>query len=209
MEEELSRAEFERALSGDPEALASLVHYLNPVVQARVARVLLRRVESRAYDVRQEVEDLAQEVFVALFADGARVLRTWDPDRGLSLRNFVGFVAERQAAGILRTGKRNPWTEDPTLTDELDGAEPGASLEATITSRDVLRRLLRRLEERLTPLGRHLFDLIYLREHTVDEVGATTGLSADAVYAWRSRLRRLARGMLMELSTEAGKGTGH
>ena len=208
MEEELSQAELGRALGGDPEALASLVHYLTPVVQTRVARVLLRRVESRAYDVRQEVEDLAQEVFVTLFADGARVLRTWDPDRGLSLRNFVGFVAERQVAGILRTGKRNPWTEDPTLTEELDRAESGAGPEDSIASRDVLQRLLRRLEERLSPLGRQLFDLIYLREQTVDEVEATTGLSADAVYAWRSRLRRLARGMLQELSTDAGKRTG-
>ena len=120
---------------------------------------------------------------------------------------WVSWRSVRWQAFCAR-GKRNPWTEDPTLTEELDGAEPGAGLEASIASRDVLRRVLRRLEERLSPLGRQLFDLIYLREQTVDEVGATTGLSADAVYAWRSRLRRLARGTLRELSTDAGKRAG-
>ena len=206
MREKLTRHDLDRALTGEPSALGRLIHALTPVVQARVARVLLRRHERRSFDVRQEVEDLSQEVFVTLFAEQARVLRSWDPERGLSLENFVGFVAERQVAGILRTGKRNPWTEDPTLTDELDGEAPDAGPEATVASRDVLRQLLRRLEESLSPLGRHLFDLLYLREQSVDEVGTETGLSADAVYAWRSRLRRLARNLLNDLMSDTNRG---
>ena len=174
MDTQPTRADLERALSGDPSALAALVGQLTPVIQARVARSLLRRPDLLAYDVRQEVEDLSQEVFLALFNSNAKVLRSWDPERGLSLLNFVGFVAERQVASVLRTGKRNPWREDPTETEDLDGADSAAGPHDAAVSRETLRRLLRRLEERLSPLGRHLFDLIYLQEKSVAEIGGQT-----------------------------------
>jgi len=59
-----------------------------------VGRKLLfyRNRSAAGRDVRQEVADLIQEVFMALFADDARVLRSWQPERGLSLDNFVGLV---------------------------------------------------------------------------------------------------------------------
>jgi RNA polymerase sigma-70 factor (ECF subfamily) len=206
MQREPTRAELERALAGDEPALGELVALLTPVVQARVARTLLRFRPARPAAVRQQVEDLTQEIFLLLFADGARVLRGWDPERGLSLRNFVGYVTERQALSILRTARHNPWTEEPTLPEDLDGADPDADPGRRATSRDLLRRLLRRLEERLSPLGRHLFELIYLRERSVSEVEAATGLSSEAVYAWRSRLRKLARQLRAELLPENDDG---
>jgi RNA polymerase sigma-70 factor (ECF subfamily) len=48
-------------------------------------------------------------------------------------------------------------------------------------------RLHERLRETLTPLGMHLFNLLFVEERSVEEVCTTTTLSADAVYAWRSR----------------------
>ena len=111
------------ALSGDPAALTRLVALLTPVIQARVARTLLARRFRLAAgrDVRQEVEDLSQEVFLALFARGGRVLRAWEPERGLSLENFVGLVAERQVLSFLRSSRRNPWPEETAFAeDELD-----------------------------------------------------------------------------------------
>lgn len=195
-------AELTLALGGDAGELSRLVSWLTPVVQARVARVLLRHGPMDGRDVRQEVEDLAQEVFVALFADDARVLRGWDPERGLSLRNFAGLVAERQSLSILRSGKRNPWTEDPTLNEELDRPTADAGPDDVVVSRQLLRVLLRRLEEQLSPLGRQLFELIFLRECSVTAVGDATGMSADAIYAWRSRLRRLSRRLLSEVLAE-------
>ncbi len=205
MRRDLNRADLRRALDGEEPALTELVKNLRPVVHARVARRLLRYSGASPKEIRQQVEDLTQEVFLALFADGARVLRGWQPERGLSLRNYVGYVAERQVVTILRTAQRNPWTEDPTLTEELDDFDPAAGPEEAAASRDVLQRLLRHLEERLSPLGRHLFDLLYLRERSVSEVEHETGLSSDAVYAWRSRLRRLSRQILSELHRAEAK----
>ncbi len=197
-----ARTEWELALLGDEGALARLVHRLTPVVQARVARKLLlsRDRSGGSRDVRQEVEDLTQEIFLILFAEDGRVLRGWDPARGLSLANFVGLVAERQTVSILRSGKRSPWRDDPTLSDELERIASPIEMETGVASREVLGLLFDRLTEELSPLGRRLFDLLLVEETPVAEAIEETGLSADAIYAWRSRLRRLARSLLAELS---------
>lgn len=199
-------ADLRQAIAGDEAALERMVAALTPVIQARVARCLLLRRTGYAAgrNVRQEVEDITQEVFLQLFADGGRVIRTWEPERGLSFANFVGLVAERQAVSILRGGRRNPWKEEPTLPEDLDATAAGGSPEQMTAARQELGLLLHRLTEELSPLGRHLFDLLFLQELTLQEVVARTGLSDDAVYAWRSRLRRLARRLHAELS-DAGR----
>jgi RNA polymerase sigma-70 factor (ECF subfamily) len=193
----------ERALARDGEALRALVDALTPVIQARVARALLRRAASASgRNIRQEVADLTQDVFAALFAEQGKALRAWKPERGLSLANFVGFVAERQVASILRTTRRSPWTEDPTLMEELDTPEDAPSVELRLESQQMLEALLDRLREELSPLGLSLFELIFIQQRTVPEVCAQTGMSREAVYAWQSRLGRLCRKLGAELLSD-------
>jgi RNA polymerase sigma-70 factor, ECF subfamily len=193
-----------QALSGQEQALWCLVDLLTPVIQARVARVLLAyRPPDENYTVRQQVEDLSQDVFLLLFNDDARVLRSWQPEQGLSLENFVGLVARRQALSYLRSGKRNPWREDPTLNGESGEPAVDSDPEERTASREALRLLLRRLQEELSPLGWHLFQLLLVQERSVEEVEQQTGMSPDALYAWRSRLRRVARRLLGEVLSES------
>ncbi len=202
MDHEHSAGLVQRALDGDQTALTRLVAGLTPVVQARVARTLLAR-RSRlgsGRDIRQEVEDMSQEVFLALFSRSAHVLRSWQAERGLSLENFVGMIAERQVVSFLRSGKRNPWKEDPTAAEDLDATAPESGPEEAAASREQLHLLLERLREKLSPLGHQLFVLLFVQEMTVPETMAASGLSADAVYAGRSRLRRTAQQLLAELS---------
>lgn len=195
----------DNALSGDGQAVRALVDHLTPVIQARVARGLLRSVRRAAgRDVRQELEDIAQEVFVALFADRGRVLRTWSPEKGLSLRNFVGLVAERQTSSILRSGKRSPWTEDPTEAPDLDRAGgTEQETERRVISRDLFTVVLDRLRTELTPKGLHLFELLMIEQRAVPDVCAVTGMKPDAVYAWRSRLARRVRAIAKEVSNSS------
>jgi len=192
----------QRALGGDQTALTRLVAVLTPVVQARVARTLLARRSSLAggRSVREEVEDLSQDVFLALFARDAHVLRGWRAERGLSLENFAGLVAERQVLSFLRSGRRNPPQETAWMEDEPESAATDRGPEEVAAGRERLDRLLDRLREEVSPLGRRLFDLLYVQELSPAEVMAESGLSADAVYAWRSRLRRLARALLAKMS---------
>jgi len=200
----------QQALGGDAGAVRALVDRLSPVIQARVARSLFRRAPLAAgRNVRQEVEDFTQEVMVSLFAEGGRALRSWDPGRGLSLHNFVGFLAERQIASILRTAKRSPWTEDPTLHDDLEGPlGSDESLAAAVESRQLWEVVLDRLTERLSPLGAALFEAVWLNERSVPEAAAQFSMSRDAVYAWQSRLGKVLRQVATEVMSETG-GPAH
>ncbi|MCB9651206.1 MAG: sigma-70 family RNA polymerase sigma factor [Deltaproteobacteria bacterium] len=192
------------ALAGDDAELQRLLAAIQPVVHVRVLRaVLRRRGEARGRDLRVDLEDLVQEAFAALFAHRGKALTSWDPTRGLSFSNFVGFLAEREVAMRMRTGRRNPWTEDPTLDTTLVflGGE-AESVETRLESRDVLRALSERLRERLSPQGRQYFQLLLVEEQPVQEVSARTGTSVDALYAWRSRLRRLLRELRTEIMGE-------
>lgn len=196
----------DRAIAGDPTATRQLIGALVPVIQARVARCLAQhgRPETRR-NVREEVADLTQEVLTSLFDADARVLRAWDPAKGLSLANFVGLVARRQALSLLRTRSRSPWAEEPT--GDLGPLLPdGIGPEARVASREVLERLLTGLEAELSPLGLELFELLIVEQLDADEVVARTGMSRDAVYAWRSRLGKLVRQRAAALEAE-GSGT--
>ena len=191
----------ERAISGDAAAARAVIAAVLPVVQVRIARVLARRRTRSARDVRQEVEDLAQEVFAALFENNGRVLRAWDPARGLSLASFCGLVAERESASILRSGRRSPWTEDATPAEDLErDVGTTADAEIRVASREQLRQLTERLREELSPRGLEMFQRLVVDEEAVESVCASTGMSADAVYAWRSRLGKLARKILREIT---------
>ncbi len=196
-----------RALGGDPVAMDTLVDDLMPFVHVRVARVLTRRrAQARGRDLRQDLEDLVQDVYAALFADGGKALRRWDPERGLSFEGFVGFVAERVVGMTLRSGRRNPWTEDPTEDDHLaelsgDTAEVLRSLEA----RDRLKILVAHLRERLTPRGRQYFQLMYIENRPIEDVAKATGASAQALYAWRNRLKNLLRELEREIAAEEAR----
>lgn len=194
----------ERALAGDPHAVRALIDALTPVIHVRVARAMFRRrAGSMNRDVRQEVEDLTQEVFVSLFAEDGRALRAWRSDRGLSLTNFAGLLAEHQVASIMRSGRRSPWTEDPTIAEGLEaaaGATEGP--EASVASRELLGALLERLRAELTPRGLQLFETLLVQERSVEEVCAETGMQRDAVYAWRNRLGKLVRKLAGELQAE-------
>ena len=201
MDREDSADLVQRALAGDQTAQTQLVAELTHVVQARVARTLLaRRSRLGSGRVHQEVEDLSQEVFLSLFTRDGHILRSWQAERGLSLENFVGLVAQRQVVSFLRSGKRNPWKEDPSPAEDLDTTAPGHGPEEIAASREQLSLLLERLREKLSPLGYRIFVLLFVQEMSVPETMAETGLSDDAVYKWRSRLRRLARQLLAELS---------
>ncbi|AUX41649.1 uncharacterized protein SOCE26_030710 [Sorangium cellulosum] len=194
-----------RAVAGEPAAVRALVDLLTPTIQQRVMRPLLRRRRAAGHrDVRQEVEDMTQSVFLALFADRGRALRQWDAGRGLSLASFVGLVAEREACSILRSRRRNPWTEQPTEDDALERVD-GASVspEPAAISRELLAAIARRLRDRLSERGLELFYLLLVDERSTEDACAITGMTADAVYAWRSRIARLVRQIAAELAVEA------
>lgn len=184
----------EAALNGDGPAVRQLVDAMAPVVQARAARVLLKRGTG---NIRSDVEDLSQEVFVALFTKDAHTLRSWKPSGGLSFVNFVGLVAQRRAASIYR--KRGVLREDFDEERTDVSAHLLSSPECSVASRQMLVRLLESLEMSLSPRGYELFLRLYIRQESASEVCQGLGLTQNAVHQWRSRLGSAARQALSEL----------
>lgn len=189
------------ALSGDAAARKALVRALAPIVQVRVYRTICAsgpRASGRS--ARQEVEDLTQDVLVALFKDDARVLRMWDAERGLSLPNFVGLVAEREARHVLQSRRRSPFSLVPTEDEALAraaGSAPGPETE--VASRELFDRVWRALKDELTPRAVELFRRLVLEERTVEEVCEEFAMQPGAVYTWRSRLTARAREIVVEI----------
>ena len=153
-------------------------------------------------DIRQDVKDYTQDVFLQLFEKNGHILRGWQAERGMSLENYVGLVAERRVISLLRSGKRNPWRERDALEDTDEPKTTSADVETQALHADTLDVLLDKLRQALSPRGWQLFELLYIKELSVDEVQSHTGLSTDAIYAWRSRLRKTARQCQQEMNDD-------
>lgn len=190
---EISDAEMvERALRREPAAVRAFLARVVPIVQARIKRVLYRS-GTRGRAVRDELQDLVQEVLTILFADGGRRLRAWDEERGMTLNGFVGLVAEREAISIMRSARRNPWTDEPT--GEAVDLEPsrGEDPERRAELREELERVVAHLHAELSPLGVEVFRRVWVHRQPTPQICAELGLSADAVHAWCSRIRKSAK----------------
>jgi RNA polymerase sigma-70 factor (ECF subfamily) len=198
-----------RAAAREREAVQLLVQQLTPVIQARAARALLRRqAAAGGRDSRQELTDFTQHVFMVLFADGGRVLLQWRPDGGASFVNFIGMVAEREIASILRSRRRSPWGEEATAAEDLAAISGTvADGEGRAISKDILRQVVARLDGRLSERGIELFQWIVVDDCSVEEVCVLAGMKPDAVYAWRSRLARVLREIAAEIVSDVGDST--
>jgi RNA polymerase sigma-70 factor (ECF subfamily) len=190
----------DRVLDGDGAAITQFVSTMTPVIQARVSRCLMK---GTPRDIQRDVEDFSQDVYAHLFADGAKILRRYDSRQGLSLRNYVGMVAERRVISQLRSSKNNPWRESVSLENEPIPLCGRGSPEREASDQSSLDALLDLLRSTLSPLAWRLFQLLYVHDLSVAEVCTETELTSDAVYAWRSRLRKAARKAQAQLTPGA------
>jgi RNA polymerase sigma factor (sigma-70 family) len=199
-------SDIERATNGDGRAAAELVTALLPVIRRRVASALLKEEASWGRPVTVDVEDLTQEVLLALFADGGRILKAWAPERGLGFDQFVGFVARRHALSILRSGRKGPLNAHPTDPVDLENLPPESRCRDALRStetRQSLERLTLELHRRLSPAGVDMFRRLFVEEESVSDIARTTGRSAESVYQWRARIRKAALEVRTSLPLES------
>jgi len=190
------------AVRGDTRGVRLLIDRPSPIVEARIARSLARRAEGR--DLHGDILDLVQEVYVVLFSDEAKVLRTWDPARGASLANFVGIIAERTCASVLRRKKTDPYRDSPEDWESLEARLDTVSFEGGVVSRDFGARLLEVLRAELSPQGMELFLRLFIEGGDPAAVAQEMKMSRDAVYAWKSRLQKILREHARTLDPSSG-----
>jgi RNA polymerase sigma factor (sigma-70 family) len=187
-----------KALARDPASVRELVTLLSPVIERRVASTLWQRTSRR--DVRQEVKDMTQAVFLSLFEEDGKALRAWDPERGSPLESFVALLAHRQVISLLRRGRTSPWADEPMEAARLEASAADALVpEAVVASREHLRTLLDKIQDDLSPLGLELFQRLIVDEEPIEEVSRKVGKSQPTLYQWKSRLLKRLRAISAEI----------
>lgn len=186
------------ALAGDRAAVRALVSELLPVIRRRAAASLARY----GRNADSDVEDVCQEVLLGLFRGDRAALAAWDPERGLTLAQFVGMLAQRRVISHLRSraskSPRHTLTEPQNL-ERLVEQSAANQLGPGDAAHDTFHELADRLRVSLSPQGLEMFYRLYVWEQPTEEITAQLGLSAEAVYQWRSRLKKAAVSALEEL----------
>jgi RNA polymerase sigma factor (sigma-70 family) len=196
------RSRVQAATAGDKHAVRALVNHLTPVIQQQAVRALRCRPTRNSAGLRAETEEWVQEVLCLLFQERGRLLTSWDPDRGASLAGFVALIARRHIVRQLSVKRRHGPPLEPQANDSLDSlTELSAGAEAEAVRRDLVLRVLRRLSAQLSPQGVAMFRALYVEDQPVEQIVEATGLSKEAIYKWRSRLKEEVETAVLELSS--------
>jgi RNA polymerase sigma-70 factor (ECF subfamily) len=176
----------EQVRQRDQAAGRALVERLHPLV-IRIVRSHLPR--------RMAEEDLAQEVFLKLFAR----LEQYEPRAGVPFEHWVSRLAVRTCLDALRAERRRPELRWSDLPDEerawLDFMvmDAQAAPEASAAS---AREIVEKLLAQLPPPDRLVIGLLDLEQRSVKEIAQLTGWSATLVkvraFRARHRLKAIA-----------------
>ena len=175
-----------RAVEGDEQATHDLLAHVHPLA-LRYCRTRLSRLPG---DARHFVDDLAQEVCVAVLCALPRYRDTGQALRGVRRRHRPHKVADLQRAAMRGPGSTAvPSDEMPEQPDDSLGPEERALLSSDA---EWAKKLLANLPE-------HQRELVLLRVAvglTAEETGQMLGMSPGAVRVAQhralSRLRALA-----------------
>jgi len=175
----------------DQDAARSLVEFLYPAV-IRIVRANLPR--------RAAEEDLAQEIFVKMFAK----LDQYEGE--VPLEHWVSRIAVNHCLNAIRAQRSRPEWRMADLSEEQSAAleavttsamhDPGPAL--AIGARELVEKLL----EPLSPPDRLLMRLLEMEDRSLEEVQQLTGWSSVTIrvraFRARQRLNKLFRKLRKE-----------
>lgn len=154
----------ERCISGDESAMRRFVQRFEGLVFGLSLRMMRRR---------EDAEDVVQDVFLRTF----RSLKRWDSERPLAPW-IVAITANRCRTALVRRSKcPSPAPVTDHIPDRVLGAcELAEELQAAV--------------RQLRPEFQNCFELFYLQELSVSEVGARLGVPQGTVKTWLYRARK-------------------
>ena len=163
-------------LAGQAGAADALASHYRGLIYAIVSRILLNR---SAMDPGADAEDLVQEVFLRLFKDNGRLLRTYDPGKA-SFATWLGIVARSTALSLVRRKRlfvQELDTEQHSpVAQEAEAPEPLPPIPA----------------ELLTARQKLVLQLVFERSLSVEEAAKTLGIDAQTVRSTKHKaLERL------------------
>jgi len=171
-------------LDGDRPALGVFVERFTGLVHHSVIGTLRR---SRGEAPPSRVDDLCQDVFVALFADGCRRLRMYRGDRGCSIASWVRVIAVRTTLNAMRRDRPQA-SLDAQPAPRLADPGPGP-LDVLLAQADRARfDALIALAEDLSTRDRLLLEMIYVRGMRAPAIAAALQVERGVVYVRKTRL---------------------
>ena len=188
-----------RAISGDRAAGRTLLRRLTPVIRAR----LLSLCGVRAGKV--PVDDLVQDVWVALLENRGRLLLAYDPSRGASFDGYVGGVTTRVACNLRRVAcaaKRGGASLTLVIDESSEPACSGPSPVDRAENRELVATLTEHLLKELPVRGQLVLAHLFGDGRSPQQTAHAMGVNVQVVYNWQHRIRKLARLHLEALSLD-------
>jgi RNA polymerase sigma-70 factor (ECF subfamily) len=166
-----------RAQGGDREAYRRLLEEVTPYLRSLAAR----RMRNRG-----DVEDVVQETLLTVHA----VRHTYDPARPFG--PWLVAIANRRIADALRRHGRAGGREVPLEPEHETFAGPEANYQEAASEARVLREAV----ENLTGGERKAIELLKLKEMSLQEAAAASGMSVAALKVAAHRALKRLRKML-------------
>ena len=190
-----------RCLAGDRRAWTTLVESLTRYVYYLI-RLTARRHATEFTD--EEMADLHNDLFLALFEDNCRRLRAWRGDNGCSLRSWIRVITIRRTIDALRRRRRHisldAPPDDPLAAPALQHAalhDPAPDPLTALIDHQAPdpRAHLAQLTDDLNPTDRLLLEMIYLHHMSADAIAAALRINKGALYTRKTRLIKRLRAL--------------
>lgn len=166
-----------RAQSGDADAYRRLLGDVVPY---------LRRLVARWHRDRRDVEDTVQDVLLTLHT----IRQTYDPNR--PFMPWLVAIANRRIVDRLRRQGRSRRCDAAVRAELETFGQPEANIEETASRDEALRRAI----ESLPPGQRRAVTLLKLREMSLKQAAAASGMSIAALKVAMHRALKNLRKML-------------
>ena len=194
----------EACLKGNARAMAAFVQRFERYIRHMVGRTVHRYTSGVDSST---IDDLCQEVFMALFENDRRRLKMFEGRNGCPLRAWIRVIAVRTVISRMRRWKKhsqlpNEDSDRGSVRMVDDGPD---ALDMLAAQDDQKRKAqLLRLAETLSAEDRELIEMIYVHEMSVPAITEQLHIRRGALYMRKNRaLTRLrARARAAGLITE-------
>lgn len=191
--------QLEPVLRGEPRAVREFIRMYGPVLCAVVQRKLF-------WKLRSGVDDVMQELMLGLFRDSCRVLRAWDRNKGRELKTYLRDFAEKRTIDWLRRqarAGREQATADPILFKKAEAVAGQEESEIPLSGEP----LWRQFHDQCSAEDARLLVMVYIRHLPPQQISMELGLSVEAVYQRKHRLKEKLLKMKEELSDKETMGS--
>jgi RNA polymerase sigma factor (sigma-70 family) len=186
MDLEISDLDIQRILNGDKKLLRSFVEVYTPIF-----RTVVRRIVKGTKD-EARIEDLTQDVWVALIETSFRPLAQYSRERGRSLKVFLSKFAYFRILDRLRHERATTKNISLVPPDELARIVLSDSHgRDQQDARDIWASLARSAASVMSEADLKFFMDSFMEDRPVPELAESLGVSAAAIHTRRGRVRKV------------------